>query len=155
MENYEQFRVAASRRYLDQRGKTLETVSEAIDLVASRWPFDALDLDNVKVMLTWYHKTNLGALASDREKYIKMLSSLEVSLLLAEKMLRRLVLKLALLHSPLTWIRVRWNWHKHETAAAKEGQEYTEKFLAEMLDGIDDKPEATPDTASTKNKEST
>jgi hypothetical protein len=136
---YEQFRVRTARRYLDQRGNIQETVAEAVDLVSGRWPFDAVELGHIKVILTWYHKTDLSALASDHDRYLKALSSLEVSLDMAEQLLRRLVLKLARMHSLFTWIRVRWDWHRQKSASAKKNREFTEQLLTDLYDGKDAK----------------
>jgi hypothetical protein len=138
---YEGFRVRAARRYLDQRGGVQETVQEAVDLVSSRWPFDAVDLGSVKVLLTWYYKMELSALASDPEKYVNALSSLEVGLDLADQLLRRLVLKLARLHSPITWIRVRLIWRRHQSPLAQKNREFGEQQLTELYGESETKAE--------------
>src|SRR5437868_7113682 len=78
-EDYEKFRFRAARRYLEKRGDTSKTIDEAVDLVSGRWPFDAVDLGHIKVILTGYHSVDLAAVSSNSEKYVKALSSLEVS----------------------------------------------------------------------------
>jgi hypothetical protein len=144
-EHYEKIRCETAERYLTRTdpGKAIE--SAAMEL-ARHNPVQASLLLDIPNLLASFHKVSLQQIGAKPEDYVKLLSSLEVTLDLSETVLKKLVLKLCWLHGPVTWCRVKWMWSRRRSKLAKENQEFVEKLISGLYSGKEkehSKPEAT------------
>ena len=92
-----------------------------------------------------FHTTSLQPLSRDvdTDQYVKWLSFLEVSVDVAEHALKRIVLRLARLHGPATWLRVRWSWHRQKSRLAAANSKLVDEMLSEFYARADGDSERT------------
>ena len=137
-EQYETIRRATARRYLTRTDPT-KAVEAAVAALARVNPVQASQLRDLPTMLAMFHATSLQALSrdADTEQYVKMLSLLEVSVDVAEHALKRTVLRLARLHGPATWLRVRWSWHRRQSRLAAKNTTFGEAMLSDLYTRAD------------------
>jgi hypothetical protein len=134
-EQYEAIRQATAKRYI-ARTPPHQMVEAATNALARVDPVEAAYLRELPTTLDLFHNTSLAPLAeTDRHHadYVKALSVLEVSVEITEKLLRKIILRMARLHGPLTWLRIRLSWRSRRSKLAAKNQQAVERLLNEFF----------------------
>lgn len=130
-EEYEKIRQETAERYL-KRTDPVKAVESAVIQLARHDPTQASSLKDIPNLLTAFHQIGLQPISADAENYIKWLSTLEVIVQMSETILKKLILKLAWLHGPLTWCRVKLQWRRQRSSLAKKNRQFTEQLLSNL-----------------------
>jgi hypothetical protein len=130
-EAYEKYRAESSARLIGKDVGLGEPFDSVIDTVAAYAPMHAVSLQFVRGFLDRFRAFDLGAMARDRDRYIKILSSLEVGYDFTQRLLERTLRRLAWKHGVDTWIRIDWHIRKH-----RKGFDKNAEFIAKLLNEI-------------------
>ena len=132
-EAYEKYRAESSARLIGKDVELGEPFDSVINTVAAYAPMHAVSLQHVRGFLGRFRAFDLSPMASDRDKYIKILSSLEVGYELTQRLLERTLRRLSWKHGVDTWIRVGWHMRRHRKGVDKNAPFIT-KLLTEIAE---------------------
>jgi len=130
-EEYEKIRRETAERYL-KRTDPVKAVESAVIQLARHDPTQASSLKDIPQLLTAFHQIGLQPISANTADYIKWLSTLEVIVQMSETVLKKLILRLAWLHGPLTWCRVKLQWRRQRSSLAKKNRQFTEQLISSL-----------------------